>query len=47
MPYRCRDCRSYFSVKTGSVMEGSHLPLRKWVYAIYLDVDHAQGRGRR
>ena len=43
MPYRCRDCRSYFSVKTGSVMEGSHLPLRKWVYAIYLDVTTLKG----
>ena len=36
MPYWCSDCRSYFSVKTGSVMEGSPLPLRKWVWAIYL-----------
>ena len=43
MPYRCRDCRSYFSVKTGSVMEGSHLPLRKWVYAVYLDVTTLKG----
>ena len=43
MPYRCRDCRSYFSVKTGSVMEGSPIPLRKWVYAIYLDVTTLKG----
>ena len=43
MPYRCRDCRSYFSVKTGTVMEGSPLPLRKWVYAIYLDVTALKG----
>ena len=43
MPYRCRDCRSYFSVKTGTVMEGSPLPLRKWVYAIYLDVTSLKG----
>ena len=43
MPYRCRDCRSYFSVKTGSVMEGSNLPLRKWVYAVYLDVTSLKG----
>ena len=43
MPYRCRDCRSYFSVKTGSVMEGSPIPLRKWVYAIYLDVTALKG----
>ncbi len=43
MPYRCRDCRSYFSVKTGSVMEGSPIPLKKWGYAIYLDVTALKG----
>ncbi len=35
MPYRCKDCRSYFSVKVGTVMESSNLPLRKWAIAIY------------
>ena len=35
MPYWCSDCRSYFSVKTGTVMESSNLPLRKWAIAIY------------
>lgn len=43
MPYRCRDCRKYFSVKTGTVMAGSPLPLRKWVYAIYLDSTSLKG----
>ncbi|MCY3610461.1 MAG: IS1595 family transposase [Gemmatimonadetes bacterium] len=43
MPYRCRDCRKYFSVKTGTVMAGSPLPLRKWAYAIYLDVTSLKG----
>ncbi len=43
MPYRCRDCRKYFSIKTGSVMEGSPLPLRTWLYAIYLDVTSLKG----
>ncbi len=43
MPYRCRECRSYFSVKTGTAMEGSKIPLRKWVYAIYLDVSSLKG----
>ena len=28
-PYRCRDCGLDFSVKTGSVMHGSKLPLGK------------------
>ena len=35
MPYWCGDCRSYFSVKTGTVMQSSNLPLRKWAIAIY------------
>ena len=43
MPYRCRDCRKYFSVKTGTVMAGSPLPLLKWLYAIYLDVTSLKG----
>ena len=36
MPYRCRDCRKHFSVKTGTVMQSSKLPVRKWLYAMYL-----------
>ena len=36
MPYWCPDCRSYFSVKVGTVLESSKIPLRKWVFAIYL-----------
>ena len=36
MPYWCTDCRSYFSVKTGTPMANSKIPLRKWALAIYL-----------
>ena len=36
MPYHCGDCRKYFSVKTGTVMQGSNLPVRKWALGIYL-----------
>ena len=43
MPYRCRDCRKYFSVRIGTVMSGSPIPLLKWVYAIYLDVTSLKG----
>ena len=43
MPYRCRGCRKYFSVKSGTLMAGSPLPVRKWVYAIYLDVTSLKG----
>ncbi len=35
-PYRCGDCRKHFSVKTGTVMQGSNLPLRTWAMAYYL-----------
>jgi len=43
LPYRCRDCKRYFSVKTGTLMAASPLPVRKWVYAVYLDVTHPKG----
>ena len=36
MPYWCTDCRSYFSVRTGTAMQSSKIPLRKWAIAIYL-----------
>ncbi len=36
MPYQCVDCRKFFSVRTGTVMAESRLPLQKWVFAIYL-----------
>lgn len=37
MPYRCTDCRQYFSVRTGTALANSKVPLRKWVIAIYLE----------
>lgn len=43
MPYRCSDCRGYFSVKTGTIMGNSNLPLRKWVFAIYLHLTSLKG----
>ena len=32
----CKDCRKFFSTKTGSVMESSKIGYRKWAIAIYL-----------
>ena len=43
MPYRCSDCRGYFSVKTGTAMHKSHIPLRKWAFAIYLHLTSLKG----
>ena len=36
MPYRCRDCRKIFSVRTGTVMAESKLGYQVWAIAIYL-----------
>ena len=38
MPYWCSDCRSYFSVRTGTAIARSNIPLRKWAIGIYLTV---------
>ena len=35
-PYRCRSCRKDFSVRTGTILHASRLPLQKWLFAIYL-----------
>ena len=43
MPYRCRDCRKYFSVKKGTVMEGSNLGCQKWAVAAYQMVTNLKG----
>ena len=43
MPYHCRDCRKYFSVKTGTVMHGSKLGYQVWAIAIYLHTTSLKG----
>lgn len=34
--YRCNACSLDFTVRTGTIFERSHVPLHKWIYAIYL-----------
>ncbi|HTV26819.1 MAG TPA: IS1595 family transposase [Xanthobacteraceae bacterium] len=41
--YRCNQCKEDFTVRTGTVMERSHIPLHKWVYAMYLVVIARKG----
>ena len=43
MPYWCPDCCSRFSVRVGTAMERSKVPLRKWVFAIYLEMTSLKG----
>ena len=43
MPFRCAACRADFSVKTGTVMQGSNLPLRTWALAAYLLTTNLKG----
>ena len=43
MPYRCRARKRYFSLKTGTVMEDSKLSLKKWAWAIYLELTSLKG----
>ena len=42
-PFRCRDCRKDFSVKTGTVMQSSNLPLHKWALAMFLMTTNLKG----
>lgn len=34
--YRCNQCVETFTVRTGTIFERSHVPLNKWLYAMYL-----------
>ncbi len=43
MPYWCNGCGKHFSVRKGTVMEGSPLPFRKWALAIYLHMTSLKG----
>ena len=42
-PYRCRQCRKFFSVKTGTVMQNSNLGPKVWVWATYLLTTNLKG----
>ena len=45
MPYRCRrhGCRKRFSLKVGTVMQGTKLAYRHWAIAIYRLVTSPKG----
>lgn len=41
--YRCLACKIDFTVRTGTIFERSHVPLDKWLYAIYLVMTARKG----
>jgi transposase-like protein len=41
--HKCGDCRQRFSIKVGTIFEGTKLPLRTWMLAIWLITSHKKG----
>ena len=41
--WKCALCRKQFSVLLGTIFEGSHIPLSKWLIAIYMMCSSKKG----
>ena len=41
--YRCKSCRSDFTVKTGTIFEGSNIQMNQWLIAMYMLVTARKG----
>jgi transposase-like protein len=41
--YRCNQCKLDFTVRTATIFERSHVPLHKWIHAMYLLVTSRKG----
>jgi transposase-like protein len=41
--YKCAGCREPFTVTMGTIFEDSHIPLHKWLFAIYLMCSSKKG----
>lgn len=41
--YKCSECRQHFSLKVGTIFEGSKISLQKWFMAVYLITSHKKG----
>ena len=39
----CNPCALKFSIRTGTIFERSHVPLNKWLYAMYLLITARKG----
>lgn len=45
--WKCRDCKRQFSVLTGTVMHGTHIPIRTWVFVLFEMVSNKNGVAAR
>ncbi|MDR0499576.1 MAG: IS1595 family transposase [Holophagales bacterium] len=41
--HRCNGCRKDFTIRVGTIFHRSHVPLHKWLYAMYLIVTARKG----
>lgn len=41
--WKCKSCKKQFSVRIGTIFEGSKISLRKWFFAIYLITSNKKG----
>ncbi len=41
--YRCNPCKHDFTIRTGTIFGRSHIPLHKWIYAMYLMMTARKG----
>lgn len=41
--HQCKDCRKFFTIRVGTIFERSHVPLHKWLLAMYLIVTERKG----
>jgi transposase-like protein len=41
--YRCNPCKLDFTIRTGTIFGRSHIPLHKWIYAMYLMMTARKG----
>jgi transposase-like protein len=41
--YKCAACRKQFTVTVGTIFEGSHIPLYKWFWAVFLNTSLKKG----
>ena len=41
--HKCGACRKRFSIKVGTIFEDTKIPLRTWIFAIWLITSHKNG----